>query len=605
MAKKAQSPKLQTTWNLTPLFKSDNDPRIAKNLQEVEEAVEKFVKKWQKRTDYLTDPKVLKTVLDEYEKLIFHFGSSGDAGYYFELRSSQDSASPVLKAKTNKTSDESNKNLNNFQFFELNLAKIDPKLQIKFLNDKNLQPYNHFLKKIFDQSAYMLTDAEEKILNLTSQPAKEYWVRMTQSFLSTEERDVLNEKGKKETKSFSEIMSLLSDKNKKVRDSANAAFNDILTKHLPVATEEMNAIMADKKISDDLRKMPRPDLSRLLSDDIDPKTVDTLLIAVSARNDIANRFYKLKAKMMGVSKLQYHERNVEYGKITKEYPFSDARKLVNKVFENLDPQFAQIFNQFLDNGQVDIYPRKGKRSNAACWHNLPSQPSYILLNHDNKLNDVMTIAHEFGHGINNELMRAKQNSLSFSTPVSTAEVASVFMEDFVLEEILKGADDEERLAILMMRLNDEISTVFRQVACYQFEQEMHNSFREKGYLSKEEIGQIFQKHMKTYMGPGVEQSPGAQNWWVYWTHIREFFYVYSYVGGGLISKSLRSQVRKDPKFIEGVKEFLAAGTSKSPKDIFMELGIDITQRRFWDQGLAEIEETLKETEKLAKKLGKI
>lgn len=156
---------------------------------------------------------------------------------------------------------------------------------------------------------------------------------------------------------------------------------------------------------------------------------------------------------------------------------------------------------------------------------------------------------------------------------------------------------------MMMKLNDDVSTIFRQVACYQFEQELHQEFRQRGYLSEEEIGKIFQKHMTAYMGDYVEQSHGSENWWVYWGHIRSFFYVYSYASGLLISKSLQHAVRENPRFIENVKEFLSAGLSDSPKNIFKKLGVDITDKGFWNKGLAEVETLLQDTTRLAEKLG--
>jgi oligoendopeptidase F len=179
------------------------------------------------------------------------------------------------------------------------------------------------------------------------------------------------------------------------------------------------------------------------------------------------------------------------------------------------------------------------------------------------------------------------------------------MEDFVLREILRHSDDELRLAIMMTKLNDDVSTVFRQVACYNFETELHSEFRQKGYLSKEEIGKLFKKHMSSYMGDFVEQSEGSENWWVYWSHIRHFFYVYSYASGLLISKSLQSSVKNNPGFILKVKDFLSAGLSDSPRNIFMRLGIDISDREFWGNGLEEVESLLEETTSLARKLRKI
>jgi oligoendopeptidase F len=186
--------------------------------------------------------------------------------------------------------------------------------------------------------------------------------------------------------------------------------------------------------------------------------------------------------------------------------------------------------------------------------------------------------------------------------LSTAEVASTFMEDFVVQEVEKEADDEMRLEIIIRRLQDDVSTVFRQIACYKFEQELHEEFRNKGYLSKEKIGKMFFKHMESYLG---ENASGCENWWVYWGHIRTYFYNYSYASGLLISKSLQNEVKKDPTFVNKVKEFLSAGTSASPKEIFLKMGIDISKRDFWFRGLDEFDKNVEEAEKLAKKLGKI
>ena len=391
---------------------------------------------------------------------------------------------------------------------------------------------------------------------------------------------------------FSEIVGLMNSKKKRVRDSAAKAFNDILERNAEVAEAEINSVFANKKIDDELRGSPRPDTLRHLSDDIESEVVDALIESVSRRFTIPVRYYALKARLLKVRKLAYHERNVEYGEMARRYPYPKSVDLVHRVLGKLDPEFADIFAGFVHNGQIDAYPKKGKDSGAFCIHHLMVQPTYILLNHTGKLHDVLTIAHELGHGINNELIKKKQHALDFGTPTSTAEVASTFMEDFMLDEVLHAADDELRLAIMMQKLNDDVSSIFRQVACYCFEQELHKDFRAKGYLSKEEIGKLFQKHMAAYMGGAVEQSEGSENWWVYWNHIRYFFYVYSYASGLLISKSLQNSVKRDPAFIVQVKEFLSAGLSDSPKNIFSRLGIDISDKRFWDRGLDEVENLL-------------
>lgn len=595
----------QTTWDLSPLFSGDDDLEIEKKRKILEEEAYGFINKWRERDDYLDDPAILKEALDEYELWQRNYGASGDEGYYFWLRQSQDENSPEIKAKFNKIHEFSVKVQNDIHFFTMRLAKIPEDLQEKFLNYGGLKEYRHFLEMLFLEARHILSEPEEKILNLKSQTSHSNWVKMVSGFLSKEEREILTEEGKTEIKNFSEIISLIDSKNKSVRDIAAKALNDIFKNHIDSGEHELNSILQNKKTDDGLRGFSRPDAARHLNDDIESVVVDALISSVSKRFDIPKKYYELKAKLFGVPRLKYYERNVPYGNTDEKYEFEKAAELLLKTFKNLDEEFAEIFEKFLSLGQIDVYPKKGKRGGAFCAHDLLTQPTYILLNHTGKLHDVLTIAHEMGHGINNELMRKKQNALNFDTPLSTAEVASTFMEDFVLREILKSADDELRLSIMLAKLNDDISTIFRQTAAYKFEIDLHSEFRLKGYLPKEEIGRIFQKNMAAYMGEYVEQSEGAENWWVYWSHFRTFFYVYSYASGLLISKAMQNKFKENSAFMEHIKEFLSAGRSSTPKNIFLKMGINIADAEFWNKGLNEVEELLKETEELARKLKKI
>ena len=596
----------QTTWNLKPFFRSDNDPQITEQRKIVEKESYKFIKKWRNRSDYLTNSKVLKQALDEYEKWQRHYGTCGNEDAYFSLRIEQDQENSFLKAGLNKMRDFSNKIENDIQFFTLNIAKIHPDNQKKFLNHKELKNYKHFLERIFAESKYLLTEPEEKILNLKSATSYSNWVRMTSEFLSKEERAVFSESGKKEIKNFSEILNLLNDKKKKIRDSAVLAFNDILEKNSAVAEAEMNSILKDKETNDKLRGAQTPQTLRYISDDVNGKIVNPLIETIENRFNISKKYYKLKAGLFGVKTLQYHERNIEYGNVKKEYKYEEAVNLVYNIFSGLDKEFADIFSGYVKNGQIDVFPKKGKRSGAFCTVGLISQPTYVFLNHTNKLWDVLTIAHETGHGINNELTREKQNNaLNFGAPHFSAEVASTFMEDFVFEKILQEADDRLRLSVLIMKLDEDVSAVFRQAALYRFEEDLHSQFREKGHLSKETIGKLFQKRMRSYMGNFVEQSPGSENWWIYVSHLRNFFYNYQYASGILIAKSFQNSFRNDSKFIESVKEFLGAGLSDYPKNMFGKIGVDIEDKEFWNRGVDGIEKLLNETIKLAKKLGKI
>jgi len=586
----------KTEWDLKDLLLGDDDPAQNIKLAKYEKDCRQFINRWKEQEDYLVDPIVLKTALNEYEDLMAKYSGGGEVGFYFALRNCLNQNDPKLKAKDNKITDLTVKIGNELEFFTNRLSKVSDIKQKEFISSPYLKEYKHFLETLFLEAKHLLSESEEKVVNLMSGTAYSNWIKMTSDFLSKEERN---------GKSFSEIYNLIGDRKKAVRDSANKAFNEIISKHSDVAEAEINSILQSKKVNDELRGYKRPDTSRHISDDIDTKTIDALLFAVESRYDISKRYYRLKAGLFKVKKLKYHERNVDYGEIKKKFSFDESVQLAGKSLEKLDGDFYQIFTDMLRKGCIDVYPKKGKESSEFCINWLKEQPAYILLNHSGMISDVTTLTHEMGHAINDEMVKKKQNFLNMFTPVSTAEVASTFMQDFVLEELSKGITDKEKLTLSMIRLNDAVSSVIRQVACYKFELELHEKFRSQGYLSKQEIGSIFQKHMQSYMGEFVEQSKGSENWWIPWSHIRRFFYVYSYASGNLISQYMRNQIKKDPRYIDKVKEFLSAGSSCAPKEIFARLGINIEDKNFWLEGLKEIDELLTKTERLAKKLKKI
>lgn len=594
----------KTGWNLEVLkVKGDDD--FSQYLRVLEEKYHLFINKWKDREDYLENPAVLKEAMDEYELLLREYASGGRITYYYALKNQLDQDDIDTKAKLAKIEDRMTKLGNEIQFFMLRIAKIPEDKQGLFLNNQSLSDYQHFLEKSFQESKHLLSEPEEKILNLKSSTSHSRWVEMVERLISKETRSITIDDGTLKDASFQELMNLTKSVNKGVRDQAAVFVNEILKKISDIAEEEINAIFTDKKISDELRNFSRPDAARHLSDDVESGVVDSLVMAVTNNFDVAKKFYEFKAKLLNQSKLAYHERNVPYGRVEKTYSYDESVMLVNQVLSGLDNDFGTIFRDFVNNGNIDVFPRKGKSGGAFCVHFSKNLPTYILLNHTNKLEDVLTIAHECGHGINNELIKKKQNAINFGTPTSTAEVASTFMEDFVLQRLLSDADDELKLTLMVMKLNDDISTIFRQVACYNFELELHKKIRDKGFLSKEDIGKLFQKHMSAYMGDFVEQSDGSENWWVYWSHIRRMFYVSTYASGLLISKSMQNKVKSDHSFISKVKEFLSAGEADSPKNIFLKMGIDITNKKFWEEGIEEVRNLLGETTKLARRMGKI
>lgn len=587
----------KTEWDFSPLMSGDDDPQVQIEMAERTAATEEFVNKWEQNIEFLSSVSVLREALDDYCNWAASGGTDGKAGYYFNLRQAVDQTNTELRGKANKLNEQGKQLYIKMQFFELRLSRISPEQQAVFLQASELEKYRHFLEKIFAQSKYVMSEEAEKVMVMKSEVSRGNWEEMLQEFLS---KEVVKMGGKDVT--FYQLLNKTFDTKKSVRDLAFKKFNEILLKHLPVAQHEFNSILQNKFADDQLRSVPRADMVRHLVDDIDTEVVDQMVSVVEKNFDIAKRFYKLKAKVLGLPKLAYYERNVPTGKLKTKYTWDETVEIVLKVLGELDPEFAEIARGYVENGQIDVFPRVGKRGGAFCAHGLSSHPTYILLNHTNDAGDVTTLAHECGHGINNELIKQKQHELDFGTPLSTAEVASTFMEDFVVKEIESRAKPEDRFYLLMERIQDDISTIFRQVAGYKFEQEVHQAFREKGYLSSEDIGKLFANHMASYMGDGVEQNPGSENWWVYWSHLRNNFYIYSYASGLLISKALQAKVQEDRSFISQVKQFLSAGLSASPKDIFAGIGLDITQPQFWELGVKQVEKDLEKAIELFAKI---
>jgi oligoendopeptidase F len=588
-------------WDLSPLQPGDgSDEAFAADLVKTKRVADEFGQRWRERGDYLTDSTVLAEALAEYEK--WQRADTGRALAHAWLQSQQDMRDTATRARLARAEKVAEEIANDLLFFTHQLARVPIATQNLFLKTPTLAPYHYFLVRLFADARYLLPEGEEKIINLYSGPAWSHWQQLMEKLLSREERLVLVAPGREEIKSFAGLFGLLESPTQTVRDSVALALDNIFSVHLDTAEAELNAILTTKRVNDDLRQVTRPDQLRHLADDIDSKVVDTLVATVTERFDLPRRYYALKAKLLGKSRLAYHDRVAPIGELPKGWTYARAVEMVSESFSALDDEFAKIFHTFVSSGQIDVAPRLGKDSGASCWHGSLTQPTYILLNHTDSLSDVLTLAHEAGHGINNELVRGCQPALYFGTPTSTAEVASTFFEDFVLERLLEKTDEAGRLAILMAQLDREVATTFRQIAFYRFEQELHMAHRIAGYLAKEQINALFLKQMGSYLGDAVEQPDSAGRWWIYVSHFRQPFYVYSYASGLLISKALQKLVREDKSKVKEVKEFLSAGLSASPREIFAKLGIDIADPDFWQSGLAEFDRRLTEAETLATKV---
>jgi oligoendopeptidase F len=596
--------KLQAQWDLSQLGSGINDNEFKIERELMEKKYKAFARKWKKDKSFLTDEKNLKKALHEYE-ILSGLGTK-ELTYIYLMR--QVDSSNIDLQKAEKKAEEFFQNLaKEIRFFILEIGVIEAKKQKQFLNSSLLKNYKHFLENTFDQSKYRLSEKEEHILSVKSGVSHGNWQSMLEQFISKETRQVLvpeNKKVIKKEQSFAEIQSLIHHKNKRIRDMAATAMHEIVNNNVDIAEKEFNSILENKKINDDLRGYERADHSRILSDDVTFDIVDTMTEVVTDNFKLAKDYYKLKAQLMKVNKLDYHERNVPSGEIKESFNYEKSIELVDQAMTGIDAEFHDIYRDMVDGGRVDVFPAQGKRGGAFCMYWGHADPVYVMLNYTDRVTDVTTLAHEMGHAIHGTLTK-KESPINYDTPMFVAEIASNFCEEYVFDLISEKLSDKERLVLNMEKIGSFVSSVQRQVAAYNFEQELHNEFRKEGYLSKEQIGKLFTKHMKSYMGPSVSQDPGSENWWVYWNHFRSPFYVYTYASGLLLANAMRAKVAENPEYIDSVKKFFSTGTSTSPKELFDSIDIDITDPQFWQSGIDEIKELLKETKKLAKKIGKI
>jgi len=593
---------LPTDWNLALMYSGLDDSRIEQDIQAYTVAFKSFAEKWSSDRSYLTDASKLKLALDDFEQLNANFGELTPT-YFVYLASKLAEDNTEFKGKLEKYADIEREALDQIRFFELSIAKIPLELQADLVVSPQLQAYKHYLARSFANAKYMLSEAEERIITELAGPIGA-WDEMRNTLLSAEVIEFSHPTKGVQKLSYGEVLDLTYDTDKTTRDLAAVKIHKFTTKFAPIMEHELNALLQAKKAKDKLRGFEFPSQARHVADDMETVVVQALQTAVTNNFDIAAQFYKLKAKLLNQEKLSYHERNVpiKLNTTKQEYAYPEAIEMVYQTFNDLDPELGEIVMDFATDGRIDVFPKLNRHSGAFCIHGSKNQPFFVLLNHQNTLRDVTTIAHELGHAANNVFMAKAQNALNFASPLSTAEVASTFMEDFVLERLLANVTPEIEFEILMAKLNDEISTVSRQIACYNFEEELHLTFRDKGYLSKEQIGALFTKHMSAYMGEFVTQDSGSENWWVYWGHIRSYFYNYSYASGLIISKALQAKVKADKTAISQVKQFLGAGSSDSPANIFNQIGIDITTPSFWDEGMNQIRANLTRAEQLAVEL---
>ena len=539
---------------------------------------------------------------DFFEHLADVIDKLGRAGNYTSLKFSVATDDPEVGALMQKTQERSTIIGSRLIFVELELAQLSDERAAELIADPQLSNVAHHLEGILRYKDHLLSEPEEVVLSEKSVAGASAWSR-----LYDEQSSVITVKQGDDEVPLMAALAGLQNPDATKRAEIAAAITDGLQPGIRTRAFIYNTLLSDKSVDDRLRKYPTWISARNLSNEASDESVQALIEAVVGRYEIPQRWYALKAKMLGVPKLKDWDRMAPVVEDTAEFGWDEAKSLVDDAYRSFSPEIADVVQQFFQNDWIDAPMRPAKRGGAFCAYTVPSHHPYLLLNWTSQRRDVLTLAHELGHGVHAYLARP-QGIFHQTTPLTLAETASVFGETVTFGKLLDGVTDPaERLPLLAEHLEDQIATVFRQVAMNRFEDAVHTERREVGELSVERFGELWGDSQTAMLGDAVEVSEGYKTWWSYVPHfIHTPGYVYAYAYGQLLALSVYARyVEEGSSFVPRYLELLAAGGSKSPQDLGKIVGVDLGDPGFWDGGLDIIEQLLVDTEQAAADAGRV
>ncbi|MFN8025130.1 MAG: M3 family oligoendopeptidase [Acidimicrobiia bacterium] len=526
----------------------------------------------------------------------------GRAGNYTGLRFAVDTSDPAVGALMMSVEERSTAIGNEILFVELEWAAIDDAHADELLASDELAFCRHYLASARRYRPHLLTEPEERILSDKAITSTSAWVRLFSELTSaiTVELDG-------QTISLEQGLSQLQSPDREVRRSAAEAVTAGLEPGLRTRAFVFNTLLVDKSIEDRLRKYPSWIASRNLANEASDASVDALVEAVQSHYELPRRWYALKAQLLGLPKLADYDRMASVADADEEFAWSEAKEIVLDAYASFSPDLAHAAMRFFDEGWIDAPMRPAKRPGAFCAYTVPSHHPYLLLNWTARRRDVLTLAHEMGHGLHAYLAR-EQGIFHQTTPLTLAETASVFGETVTFGRLLDATTDPAaRLALLAESLEGQIATVFRQVAMNRFEDAVHTQRREQGELSVEQFNENWEATQHALLGDTVEITPGYRTWWSYIPHFMGTpGYVYAYAYGQLLALSVyRAYEERGADFVPQYLELLAAGGSRSPEELGQIVGLDLTDPEFWNGGLAIVQEQLDAAETAARATGRI
>jgi len=578
------------TWDLSHLYTAPDSAELKADLAKGKEMAEQFAKNYQGKLADMDGASFAKALaeFEEMEDLL------GRVVSYAQLLYAGDNTDGAI-AQFYQNMQEEITNLSSLiLFFTLEINKLEDAALETLFEDAGVAKYKSWIMDVRVHRPYQLSDDMERLLMEKSVSGKRAWNRL---FDETMAGLRFPFQGKEVTNS--EILDKMSSKDGAVRKEAAKSFGKVLGENIRLFSLITNTLAKDKATEDQWRGLERPISARNLSNLVEDEVVDALIGSVKDNYaDLAHRYYGLKAKWFGVDQMDYWDRNAPLPEDDDSLvPWDKAQDTVLKAYNAFDPEMAKIGQQFFDENWIDVPPRAGKDSGAFAHPVTPSAHPYILLNYHGKVRDVMTLAHELGHGVH-QVLAAKQGALMADTPLTLAETASVFGEMLTFRSMLDQETDEKKRRIMLAgKVEDMLNTVVRQVAFCDFERRVHDE-RKKGELTSDDIGAIWMEVQKESLGSAFRFDEEYKHYWAYIPHfIHTPFYVYAYAFGDCLVNSLYDVFQSGHEdFQAKYLEMLAAGGTKRHKELLAPFGLDASDPDFWKRGLKVVSGFIDELE---------
>src|SRR3954451_25018711 len=576
-------------WDLSDLYASLDDPKVMADLAHAEQSAKAFGQVGAGKLASLSGAD-LAAVIAEYERIQEILGRVGS---YAQLLFAEDSTNPVHGRFYQTVSERLTAIGSELIFFTLELNRMDDAVLEAKLADAALARYRPWLRDLRVFRPHQLDDQLEKLNHERDLTACSAWQRLFDETIAAMRIELDGEK-----LTVSDTLNKLSDLNRGVREAAGKAIGKAFGDNIRLFSLITNTLAKDKEIEDTWRRYERPTSYRNRSNMVEDEVVAALVTAVRGSYPrLSHRYYKMKAKWLGLPKLQHWDRNAPLpNDDDRLIAWPDAEKQVLKAYGAFSPELAAVGRQFFDKPWIDARLRPGKSGGAFAHPTVPSVHPYLLLNYHGRTRDVMTLAHELGHGVH-QVLAGPQGALMSHTPLTLAETASVFGEMLTFQSLLNAASPAQRRIMLTAKVEDMLNTVVRQIAFYQFETLLHDE-RRSGELLPERIGELWMKVQTESLGPAFTFTPEYSVFWAYVPHfVHSPFYVYAYAFGDCLVNALYSVFQSGhPGFQAKYLEMLRAGGTKRHKDLLAPFGLDASDPAFWNRGLDVISGFIDELE---------